>query len=155
MIGVTHVERAPSSGASAPSYDRESGILEVPIIEGEQWTNGFDLDALVVVDVTDDLAVANLDILVPRDDWVRGLPLTRLERRSGLRRLRVTPEVLATKSFTATPEVFVSEDGTRVQVLLPGKRQAVRGIPISKHCDSLVVGDELVGFQIKIPPSDL
>jgi hypothetical protein len=147
------VELAPArrpSGGPAPRYDSESGILEVPILPGETWTDGFDLDALVVVDVAEDRAIANLDVLVPRDAWTVGLPVGRVARRAGASRARVAPEVLVTKSLVETPEVFVSEDGTRVQVLLPGRPGGVRAVPLTDHCDGLVVGAALVGFAISV-----
>jgi hypothetical protein len=135
----------------AARYDAEAGVLEIPVIPEEDWTNGIDLDALVVIDLTEDLAVANIDVLMPKERWRSGLAVQLPDRRISPVRLHVTKTALATKSFRSTPTIHTSSDGSIVQVVVPHSGP-VTALGLTTHCDALISKTELVGFQVHLQP---
>lgn len=131
-------------------YDAEARVLDIPVISGEEWMKGIDLDALVVIDLTEDLAVANIEVLTPRERWKPGLPVQVTDRGTSPVRLRVTPAAVARKSFRSTPSVHTSPDGATVQIVVPDNAPAT-AVKLTKQCVGLIRRGQLAGFEVHLP----
>lgn len=132
-------------------YDAQARLLTVRILTEPHWPYGIDLDGLVIVDLTAARAVANFDVLMPRERWAIGLPFEPVAPRSSAKAARVifSQAVVAEKSLVEPVAVYASSDRRTVQIVV-GSPSKPRFVPLTRSCDVLVEGQILAGFQVRL-----
>jgi hypothetical protein len=152
---VTEVEVVGVRGAALPElpavYDSAGGILEVPILPGESWSHGIDFDALVIVDLAEDLAVANVDLLLPQDRWQTRTPVVARSRARGPHRALISRDLVERRSVPSHPRAYISPDGARLHIALTDDEEVDVAAALTSHCELLVRAGRVAGFSVRLP----
>jgi hypothetical protein len=153
--GVTEIEIVAVQGAGLPElpthYDSAGGILEVPILPGENWSNGIDFDALVIVDLAEDLALANIDLLLPQKRWQTRPPRAPRDRARGPHRALISRDLVERRSIVCDPRAYISPDGSRLHITLTSDDEVDMSAALTSHCEVLVRAGRIAGFSVRLP----
>jgi hypothetical protein len=135
-----------TAGRLYPRYDAESRILAVESSVQREWPFGIDIDGVLVFDLDEQHCLANVDLHVPKNRWVRdlGAEVTLISRPGDLIFL---PEALAQKSFNLPIRVRTNKQAQRIRIEI-GATKADRAIALSESCAALLAGNNLAGFVI-------
>jgi len=152
---VSEVEVVGLRGAALPElptvYDAEGGILEVPILPDESWLHGIDFDALVIVDLAVDLALANIDLLLPADRWQTRAPVEPRRRARGGHRALLARDLVERRSIRSDPRAYISPDGSRLHIAVTDDEEVDMAAALTSHCELLVREGRIAGFSARLP----
>ena len=135
------------AGRLYPRYDKESGILAVESSVAREWRYGLDIDGRLVFDLDNDRLLANFDLHIPKERWVRDLALS-WPATVPLGNLIFTSETIAQQSVHSSLRVRSDPNLQQVQIDI-GSNEADAKIALSERCIALLARNELAGFLVK------
>lgn len=145
MSRITVTVRAPTPGGRLyPRYDLEVNYLIMESKVARPWVEGFDIDALIVLDLDKDLVLANADLHIPKRAWQRGLRQT-FDWSVPAHDLAFTRATLDQPDIDIPVRCTADTDRQIVHIEI-GSASHDRAIALSDRCLALLKGDELVGF---------
>ena len=128
-----------------PSYDEEAGILSLTSSCTGEWSLGFHIDGLVVVDGDTNGTVRNLDVLAPRSSWARTpTKITADPDASRLSVLEIERSIWERKILVL--DVDVETDGSIVRVRLGDATQHDSLVALSPHSSAGLADGRLVAL---------
>lgn len=144
MSAIKIATRPPTSaGRLYPRYERGAKLIALESRVARRWPHGVNVDGTLVFDLDEERVLANLDIHVPRDQWMENRdvawpgPASKAD-------IVFDEATVETKAFTLPVEVL-TDSGRRVVEVVIGARGPAERWELSESCYALTRGDALVG----------
>lgn len=145
MSRITVAVRAPTpAGRLYPRYDPETNYLIMESKVARPWVEGFDIDALITLDLDKDLVLANADLHMPMRSWKRGLRHI-FDWSAPAQDLAFTRSTLDQPEIDLPVRCTADVDRQIVHIEI-GTTLHDRAISLSERCLALLKEDQLVGF---------
>jgi hypothetical protein len=144
---IAEVGPATDLGRLYPRYDESVGILAAESKFKRPWYFGVDIDGRIIFDLDDCRVLANFDLHIPKNRWIKDWRSDLLPRaRPG--DLILSLETIETKSFSLPLRVRSDEFCREVYIQI-GSRVPDRSVELSSACLALLCLNELVGFVLR------
>lgn len=147
MSGIEVAVKSPTNaGRLYPKYDGESGILAVGSRIERPWPFGVDIDGRMVFDLDSQKRLANFDLHIPRNRWIKDLEED-ISIVAIPGDLEFSQDTISRKSFNLALRARTDQTMRRLSIEI-GSAKPDRVIALSNSCVAFIAKHELVGFKI-------
>ncbi len=143
---------APTAGRLYPRYDDAADLLVVESQVRRDLPYGVNVDSLVLFDLDAERKPVDFELLRPRRLWQVVEPFPETLRSLGPADIVFAEATVRREHVRLPVHVITDAERSRVRITLGRGRGEVQAVELSLDCAALIVGEQLVGFDLAIPP---
>lgn len=146
------LHEATTAGRLYPRYDDAADLLVVESLARPDLPYGVNVDSLVLFDLDSERKPVDFELLRPRRLWQVVEPFPETPRSIGPADLAFTEATVQRKHIRLPVHVITNAEHSCVRITFGRGRGAVEAVELSAQCMALIAGEQLIGFDLVIPP---
>lgn len=136
-----------SVGELIPAYDHKADILVLGSNIQTEWLYGLDVNGSIIIDLTPEKIVTNIDLLISRSLWKVSKSISPYIPTAKKKSVKVKQESVLIKSFSDDLEIITNAERSLVQVYIGKKTRDLEIYSLSEKCAVFIANAKLAGFQ--------